>query len=113
MLFRSPRNIDFVLASLQRYIAPSIYQEMSQAMLEQAKAIKAGNYAMSFAVQEIVYEEGQRVLVKGQATMHGPFGKQTLSRTYEYAIAIRNYAPVITEVLVHDQQKQPGEEKEG
>lgn len=109
----TPRNIDFVLASLQRYMAPSIYQEMSQAMLEQAKAIKSGNYAMSFAVQEIVYEEGgQRVLVKGQATMHGPFGKQTLSRTYEFSIAIRNYAPVITEVLVHD-QKQPGEEKEG
>ena len=107
----TPRNIDFVLANLQRYMAPTIYQEMSQAMLEQAKAIKSGNYAMSYAVQEIVYEEGGRVLVKGQATMHGPFGKQALGRTYEFAIAIRNYAPVITDVLVHD-QKQPGEKEE-
>jgi conjugal transfer pilus assembly protein TraE len=110
----TPRNIDFIMATLQRYMAPAIYQEMSQAMLEQAKTIKSGNLAVSFTVQEIVVLEGQsRVQVKGQMAMHGPFGRsQNLGRTYEIAIAVRNYAPVITDVLVHD-QKQPGEDKEG
>lgn len=107
----TPRNIDFILLNLQRYMAPDIYQEMSQSMIEQAKAIKSGNYSLSFAVQELVYDEAAgRVRVKGQTGMHGPFGKsQLLGRTYDFAINIRNFAPVITDVLVHD-QKQPGDE---
>lgn len=109
----TPRNIDFVLSNLQRYMAPDIYQEMSQSLIEQAKTIKSGNFAMSFTVQEIVCEEGGRVKVRGQAMMHGPFGKsQNIARTYEMVIAIKNYAPVLLDVLVHD-QKQPGEKEEG
>lgn len=109
----TPRNIDFVLANLQKYMSPGIYQEMSQAMIEQAKAIKSGNLAVSFTIQEIVCEEGGRVKVRGQFMMHGPFGKsQNATRTYEFAIAVKNYAPVLTDVLVHD-QKQPGEKEEG
>lgn len=109
----TPRNVDFVLANLQRYMAPDIYQEMSHSLIEQAKAIKAGNFAASFTVQQIDCEEGGRVMVRGQAMLHGPFGKsQHLTRTYEFAIAVKNYVPVLTDVLVHD-QKQPGEQEEG
>lgn len=109
----TPRNIDFTLASLQRFMAPDIYQEMSQSLIEQAKTIKAGNFALSFAVQELAYDEADhKVKVKGQSSLHGPFGKaQSQTRTYEFQIDIRNYGPVIRDVVVHD-QKQPGEEKE-
>jgi len=107
----TPRNVDFVMANLQRYMAPNIYQEMSQAIYEQARTIKSGNLTTSFTVHEIVVMEDDRVQVSGQMAMHGPFGRsQNLGRTYEFAIAVRNYAPVITDVLVHD-QKQPGEEE--
>ncbi len=108
----TPRNIDFVLTNLQRYMAPAIYQEMSQTMVEQAKALKSGNYAMSFTVQEIVYEDVGKVHVRGQAVMHSPLGKsQILPRTYEFQIAVRNYTPVLLDVLVHD-QKQAGSKEE-
>ena len=109
----TPRNIDFVLTNLQRYMAPDIYHEMSQTLVEQARAIKSGAFAMSFTVQELAWDEAsRRVQVKGVAMMHGPYGKsQNLTRTYDFAIAVRNFAPVLTDVLVHD-QKQPGEKEE-
>ncbi|HAY23338.1 TraE/TraK family type IV conjugative transfer system protein [Desulfobacca acetoxidans] len=109
----TPRNIDFIMESLQRYMAPDVYQDMTQAMYEQAKAVKSSNLTMSFNVQEVAYDESShRVKVKGQAVMRGPYGKpMTANRTYDLAIDIKNYTPVLTALTVLD-QAMPGEEKE-
>jgi len=101
----TPRNIDFIMESLERYMAPDIYQEMAKSMYDQAKSIKQGNLTLSFSAQEVAYDEStKRVKVRGQTVIRGTYGKpQGMNRTYDMAIEIRNYGPVLTDVAALDQ----------
>lgn len=106
----TPKNIDFVTASLQRYMAPSVYNELTQVLVEQARMIKSGTLTLSFTPQDLQVE-GNQVKVRGVASVYGPGGKlQGFTRVYEFSIAIRNYSPVLTDLQVQDQQ--PGGKKE-
>lgn len=100
----TPRNIDFIVQSLQQYMSPGIYQELTQEMFEQAKSIKESSLTLSFNAQEVVYDEAtKRVKVRGQSVLRGTHGKpETMNRTYDMAIEIRNYGPVLTDVSAVD-----------
>ncbi|MHB9072008.1 MAG: TraE/TraK family type IV conjugative transfer system protein [Desulfobaccales bacterium] len=107
----TPRNIEFVAAEIEKYLAPSVYQDLMKDIYEQAKGIKEVNLSTTFEPRELVYDDKtQHVLVKGQMVMRGAFGKpQNLGKTFEFGIAVNNYYPEITFLNAYD--KKPKEEK--
>ena len=100
----TPRNVDFIQEALQHYLAPTAYQEMTQALYLQAKSIKNGNMTLSFAAHEVSFDETEdRVQVKGQIILRGANGKeQKINRTYAMGMQINNYTPVITDLEIID-----------
>lgn len=107
----TPRNIEFVAAEIEKYLAPSVYQDLMKDIYEQAKSVKEVNLSTTFEPRELVYDDKtQHVLVKGQMMMRGAFGKpQNLGKTFEFGIAVNNYYPEITFLNAYD--KKPKEEK--
>jgi conjugal transfer pilus assembly protein TraE len=107
----TPRNIEFVAAEIEKYLAPSAYQDLMKDIYEQARGVKEVNLSTTFEPRELVYDhKTQHVLVKGQMVMRGAFGKpQNLGKTFEFGIAVNNYYPEITFLNAYD--KKPKEEK--
>jgi conjugal transfer pilus assembly protein TraE len=107
----TPRNIEFVALEIEKYLAPSVYQDLMKDIYEQAKSVKEVNLSTTFEPRELVYDDKtQHVLVKGQMVMRGAFGKpQNLGKTFEFGIAVNNYYPEITFLNAYD--KKPKEEK--
>jgi conjugal transfer pilus assembly protein TraE len=107
----TPRNIEFVAAEIEKYLAPAIYQDLMKSIYEQAKDIQEANLSTTFEPRELVYDDKTgHVLVKGQMVMRGTFGKpQNLSKTFEFGIAVQNYYPQIISLDAYD--KKPKEEK--
>jgi len=107
----TPRNVDFVVEELEKYLAPPVYQDVMKDIYEQAQAIKDANVSASFSPREVVYDDKTgHVLVKGQVIMQGTFGKpQNLGKTFEFGIAVKNYFPQITYLDGYD--KKPKEDK--
>jgi len=94
----TPRNVEFVAQGIEGYLSPEIYQSLMKDMYEQAKTLKRNNLAVSFEPREVSWDEKTgRVLVRGQTTLRGSFGKaQNIGKTYEIGIEVRNYYPLIT-----------------
>ncbi len=107
----TPRNIEFVAGEIEKYLAPSIYQDLMKDIFEQAKSIKETNLSTTFEPRELVYDDKTgHVLVKGQMVMRGSFGKpQNISKTFEFGIEVKNYYPQIDFLDAYD--KKPKEEK--
>ena len=109
----TPRNVEFVVEELEKYLAPPVYQDVMKDIYEQAQSIKEANVSTSFEPREVVYDEKTgHVLVKGQTVMRGTFGKpQNLGKTFEFGIAVKNYFPQITYLDGYD--KKPKENQPG
>ncbi|MCK9377435.1 MAG: type IV conjugative transfer system protein TraE [Syntrophobacterales bacterium] len=107
----TPRNVEFVAAEIEKYLAPSIYQDVIKDVVEQAQGIKAANLSTTFEPRELVFDDKTgHVLVKGQMVMRGAFGKpQNVGKTFEFEIAVKNYYPQIAFLNAYD--KKPKEEK--
>jgi len=107
----TPRNIEFVAAEIEKYLAPSVYQDVMKDIYEQGKVVKDINLSTTFTPQSLTYDEKiGHVLVKGHMVMRGNFGKpQTLGKTFEFGIAVKNYYPEIIFLSAYD--KKPKEEK--
>jgi conjugal transfer pilus assembly protein TraE len=107
----TPRNIEFVAGEIEKYLAPSIYQDLMKDIYEQAKDIKETTLSTTFEPRELVFDDKTgHVLVKGQMVMRGSFGKpQNISKTFEFGIEVKNYYPQITFLDAYD--KKPKEEK--
>jgi conjugal transfer pilus assembly protein TraE len=104
----TPKTIDFVLERVGKCLSPGIYQETLKAMYAQAKELKVNNLAISFEPAEVAYDEKtDRVLVKGIALLKGAFGApQTLARTYELGIEVRDYRPVLTYLASYEKKEE-------
>lgn len=104
----TPKTIDFVLERVGKCLAPGIYQETLKAMYAQAKELKVNNLAISFEPAEVAYDEKtDRVLVKGVALLKGAFGApQSLARTYELGIEVRDYRPVLTYLASYEKKEE-------
>lgn len=104
----TPRNIEFVASEVERYLAPSVYQNLMKDIYEQAKSVKEVNLSTTFEPQQLVYDDKtQHVLVKGQMVMRGAFGKpQSLGKTFEFGIAVNNYYPEITFLNAYDKKSE-------
>lgn len=111
----TPKNIDFVVNSIDAYLSPEIYQDLMKEMYAQARNLKQNNVSVSFEPREVSYDEKHdRVVVKGRTVLRGSYGKpQTISKTFEIGIAVRNYYPLITYLASYDRKTGESGEKEG
>lgn len=112
----TPKNIDFVVERTGKYLSPNIYQDTLKEMYAQAKQLKTNNLTISFEPVEVDFDEKTgRVLVKGIALMRGAYGApQTLPRTYEMGIEVRDYQPVLSYLASYERKEvEVGEDQKG
>lgn len=109
----TPKNLEFVVNEVQKYMAPAIYDDLMKDIAEQSKSIEGANISTSFEPRELGYDEKTgHVLIKGQMVLRGAFGKpQSINKTYEFGIAIKNYYPQITYLDAYEKKPRPVEEK--
>lgn len=107
----TPRNTEFIIEEIEKYLAPSIYQEVMKAVFDQAGSLKENNVSTTFTPEQVVSDEKTgHVLVKGKLELSGGFGKpEKILKTFEFGISIRNFNPQITYLDAYD--KKPKEEK--
>jgi conjugal transfer pilus assembly protein TraE len=107
----TPRNVEFVATEIEKYLAPSLYHSVMKDVVEQAQVVKETNLSTTFEPRQLVYDDKTgHLLVKGQMQMRGAAGKpQTVGKTFEFGIAVRNYYPQIDFLDAYD--KKPKEEK--
>jgi conjugal transfer pilus assembly protein TraE len=93
----TPENVDFIVSRLKPLMSPKVYTGMVDAMYAQAIAIKDDRITVRFEPQSVEYEpETNKVFVFGSSFLKsGAATEVKQSRTFEYEINIRNYAPVI------------------
>lgn len=99
----TPQTVDFVKKRLGPLLAPSIYQQVMEAMDQQALQIKEDRVTIRFEPRFVSYEpDTDKVFVYGYSYERGPTGaERRRERTYEYSIKISNYAPIITNIQTY------------
>ncbi|MEW6657357.1 MAG: TraE/TraK family type IV conjugative transfer system protein [Thermodesulfobacteriota bacterium] len=104
----TPKTIDFVLERTGKYLSPSIYQDTLKDMYAQAQQLKTNNLTITYEPLEVDFDEKTgRVLVKGLALMRGAYGApQTLARTYELGIEVRDYQPVLSYLASYERKEE-------
>lgn len=104
----TPKTIDFVLERTGKYLSPNIYQDTLKDMYAQAQQLKTNNLTISYEPVEVDFDEKTgRVLVKGIALMRGAYGApQTLPRTYELGIEVRDYQPVLSYLSSYERKEE-------
>jgi conjugal transfer pilus assembly protein TraE len=107
----TPRNVGFVVEEMEKFLAPTVYHDLIKDIYEQAKGIKESNVSTTFEPRELTYDDKTgHVLVKGQMVMRGSYGKpQSVGKTFEFGIVVRNYSPQITYMAAYSQK--PREEQ--
>jgi conjugal transfer pilus assembly protein TraE len=107
----TPRNVEFVVEELEKYLAPAIYQDLLKDVFDQAKSVKEANVSTSYEPQQVAFDEKTgRVTVKGNLVMRGAMGKtHSQGKTYEIGVAVKNYYPQIVFIDAYDVK--PKEEK--
>lgn len=94
----TPGSVDFVRNALGRLVSPDIYHGVASLLETQARQIKDDNVTLSFIPAQVMFEpETGLVFVTGTARLTGASGhSKREERTYEFRIAAREHAPVIT-----------------
>lgn len=99
----TPANVDFVVESLGNHLSPSVYSAVRDSLYDQARDIKREGLTVSFSPREIVYEQStDKLFVYGVTRTQGRDGRaESVDRTYEFLIAIRQYRPTVTRLSVY------------
>lgn len=99
----TPSNVDFVVESLGIYLSPSVYSAVRDSLFDQARDIRREGLTVSFSPRELVYEQStDKMFVYGVTRTQGRDGRsESIERTYEFLIAIRNYRPIVTRLSVY------------
>lgn len=94
----TPGNIDFVKSKIATYMSPEVYGTIREAIEAQADAIRNDGITVSFSERAVTYEPTtDRVFVTGITRTEDRSGNnESIERTYEMRIAIRNFVPVVT-----------------
>ena len=93
----TPGNVNFVRERLEPLLSPRIFQQVVEAIQSQAEIIIKDGINMTFEPRTVVFErESGKVFVFGNATVVSANGETRHDRrTYEFAIDIDNYLPVV------------------
>lgn len=94
----TPASVDFVKRLVGPMLAPSVYQDVMNALSRQAEQIKLDRVTTSFEPREVIYEpKTNKVFVSGNSITAGPVGhEERTPRTYEFIVKVRNYQPYVT-----------------
>lgn len=96
----TPASVDYVKRLVAPMLAPTVYQEVTNALVRQAEQIKLDRVTTSFEPREVIYEpKTTKVFVMGNSVVSGPVGRdERTPRTYEFIVKVRNYQPYVTHV---------------
>jgi conjugal transfer pilus assembly protein TraE len=91
----TPATVDFIKDRIAIFLAPSIYHDVIDLLEIQASQIKEDRVSLRFEPRFVEYEpESKKVFVWGLSFTAGANGKPKRDeRTYEFVIAIGNFAP--------------------
>ena len=100
----TPGNVDFVKDRLTPMLSPVIYNEVIDALLMQAQAIKDDRITMRFEPLLVDYEETtDKVFVYGLSYVKGSTGsEERKERTYEYRFKFDNYSPLLVDLQAYE-----------
>ena len=111
----SPSGASFLKDVLDPLLAAPIRVAVFAALDAQVTEIQRERVSMSFSPREVRYDPStDRVRVSGIQTTRGPAAKPvSRQRTYEIAIAFRNYRPRIEYLNVVRENRKPEQSNEG
>lgn len=94
----TPGNVPFIRDALGPLLSPDVYQQVIDALEIQARQIREDRVTLKFQPRQVDYEAASgHVFVTGYSYIAGPAGdEQRQTRTYEFALQIRHYRPLLT-----------------
>ena len=101
----TPTTLGYTVENLKPLLSSRIYGDVVAAMSRQAEAFKQDRITISFEPREVSYEqETGKAFVTGVAEERGVGAKtpKVTTRTYEYNLAVSNYAVVINDLNVYE-----------
>ena len=101
----TPTTLGYTVENLKPLLSSRIYGDVVAAMSRQAEAFKQDRITISFEPREVSYEqETGKAFVTGVAQERGVGAKtpKVTTRTYEYNLAVSNYAVVINDLNVYE-----------
>ena len=98
-----PSNVDFVKDRVEVLLTPRIRKRVMDSFTEQAQAIKVDGVRMRFEPEQVLHEESTgKLFVVGTGFVSGELDdEEKQRRTYEYKIAIQNFAPQFTSISTY------------
>jgi len=98
-----PGNVDFVKATLEKLLEPSLYQDIMVGVETQGQEIKNQGLTVTFNPTGVIYDpEKDQVYVTGESATQGAYGDPVREKkTYEIQIRVRNYQPAITHLATY------------
>lgn len=100
-----PTTVDFVGERLKPLLSPEIYHEVIDAIQANAQMLRDDRVSIRFEPREVIYEKStDKVFVFGYSFMRlgTSLEKEVRTpRTYEIALKIANYAPMITFITTY------------
>jgi conjugal transfer pilus assembly protein TraE len=98
----TPDTADFVKGAVMPFIAPNIYQEVSEAIDIQLAGLVEDELTIHFTPDQALFEDGV-TFISGKTVITGPTGDKDGSiRTYEFEFDVQNYTPTVTFLTVYD-----------
>jgi len=96
----SPGNADFVRASIEPLLAPSIYDQTLVVIERQLDEIERDQVAYTFEPREVIYDDKtKRTYVTGLHFLHqGTDQTQRFNRTYELEWRFEDYRPLLQHI---------------
>ena len=94
----TPGNADDLKRLITPLLAPSVYQDVVNALARQVEQIKLDRVTMRFEPREVIFEpKTEKVFVVGSSIVSGPMGRDDRdARTYELIVKVRAYQPYVT-----------------
>lgn len=110
----TPARVPFVKETLERFIAPSIFQDVIQRLEVEGATIAREQIALSFETKTVLFDASRNlVIVEGVTVVRPAIGKEKREpRTYEFRIDVLNYRPVLKSMNTYQgPMKLPEKEK--
>jgi conjugal transfer pilus assembly protein TraE len=94
----TPGNADNLKRLVTPMLAPSVYQDVVNALSRQVEQIKLDRVTIRFEPREVIFEpRTEKVFVVGNSIVAGPMGRDDRGvRTYELIVKVRAYQPYVT-----------------
>lgn len=101
-----PGSVAFIADRLRPLLAPEIYHQVLEALHQNAEELRDDRVSMRFEPRSIRFEKSTgKVFVTGMSYVRQGTSlenEQHAQRTYEFAIKIAHYAPLVTHITTYE-----------